>query len=628
MDKLNMHTPDKADKNIEKIAALFPNTVTEVIKGYREDGSAIIEHAIDFDMLRQELSQVVVEGPQERYQFTWPDKRKSILLANQPIAKTMRPCREESVDFDTTENLYIEGDNLDALKLMQETYLGKVKMIYIDPPYNTGNDFVYDDDFAQDSDEYMAGSGQFDEDGGRLVANLESNGRFHTDWLNMIYPRLKLAKDLLTDDGVIFISIDDNESANLRKCCDEVLGASNFVAQIIWQKVFAPKNSARQFSESHEYILCYAKNGEIWTPNLLPRNAEADNRYKNLDDDPRGPWASDNLTARNYYGAGTYPVTCPSGRIIEGPPTGSYWRISKGKFVELDSDNRIWWGADKNNMPRLKRFLSEVQNGMVPQTLWSYEEVGHTQEAKKELLGCVEFHNSDEVFDTPKPTRLISQMLKIATRPESNDIILDFFAGSATTAHSIMKVNADDHGNRKWIMVQIPEALEGNMGRTLADIGKERIRRAGRKIKDEAGLMAQNLDIGFRVFKIDSTNMQDVYYNPAEIKQEQLGLFADNIKSDRTGEDLLFQVMLDLGILLSSKIEGKVIGGKKVFSVADGYLIACFDNSVTTEAVTEIAKMKPYYAVFRDSGMASDSVATNFEQIFASYSPTTVRKVL
>ena len=626
MDKLKLHTPDLAESNFHKLAAMFPNAVTETINDAGE-----VVRAIDADVLRQEISAEVVEGPQERYQFTWPDKKKSVVLANAPIAKTLRLDRSKSVGRDgtrggiDTENIYIEGDNLDALKLLQETYLGKVKMIYIDPPYNTGSDFIYEDDFSQGTGEYLPDSGQFDEEGNRLVQNTESNGRFHTDWLNMLYPRLRIAKDFLTEDGVIFISIDDHEASQMRKICDEVFGIQNFVANVIWQKVFAPKNSAKHFSGSHEYVLCYAKNAEIWRPNLLDRDEEANNRYKNPDNDPRGPWASDNLTARNYYGAGQYAVKCPSVRIIDGPPTGRYWTVSKEKFEEFDKENRIWWGEDGDNMPRLKRFLSDVQQGLVPQTLWPYEDVGHTQEAKKELLATIDFSRSEDVFDTPKPTRLIQRMLQIATTTNEGDIILDFFSGSATTAHAIIQSNAEQIGNRRFIMVQIAEKTKSKDYSTLCDIGEERIRRAGDKIRAETGA---DIDYGFRVFRVDSTNMEDVYYNPSETAQEMLAQWADNIKPDRTPEDLLFQVMLDLGILLSSSIEETVIAGKKVFSVADGYLLACFDQNVTEETVTEIARRCPFYAVFRDSSMTSDSVATNFEQIFATYSPKTVRKVL
>lgn len=671
MDKLKMHTPDKTEENIEKIAALFPNAVTEIIK------AGVVTHAIDFDVLRQELSNVVVDGSHERYQFTWPDKRKSILLANQPIAKTMRPCREESVDFDTTENLYIEGDNLDVLKLLQETYLGKIKMIYIDPPYNTGNDFVYDDDFAISTEEYMAGSGQFNEEGGRLVPNLESNGRFHTDWLNMIYPRLKLAKDLLTDDGVVFISIDENEIGTLKMLCDEVFGQRNFIAQIVWAA--GRKNDSKYISVSHEYILCYFRNVEFikenkivwrekkqglediysayeklksiykddcdtierelkkWFSGLPDGHSAKDHSHYNRVD-KNGIFFADNIS---WPGGGgpkyniMHPVTQKPVKI---PSRG--WLTNEKTMKEWISQDRVEFGKDENGVPTLKSYLKDREYS-VPYSVF-YKDGRAASKRLATLMG-------DKLFENPKDEEIIQRIIEFSGIA-GNDIVLDFFSGSATTAHAVFLANVAQQIKCKFILVQLPEIIDPdnsvsekskkvarnaialldsiNAPHNICEIGKERIRRAGSKIKEEAGLLAQNLDIGFRVLKIDSTNMRDVYYNPAEIKQNQIGMFADNIKPDRTGEDLLFQVMLDLGILLSSKIEEKEIGGKHVFSVADGYLIACFDNNVMSDTVTEIAKMKPYYAVFRDSSMANDSVATNFEQIFATYSPTTVRKVL
>lgn len=628
MDKLKMHSVNKVDKNIEKIGMLFPNVLTEVIKGYREDGSAIIEQAIDFDVLRQELSSVVVEGPEERYQFTWPNKKNSILLANAPISKTLRPCREESVDFDNTENLYIEGDNLDALKLLQETYLGKVKMIYIDPPYNTGKDFMYEDDFAQDTNEYLANSGQYDVEGNRLVQNAESNGRFHTDWLNMIYPRLKLAKDLLSEDGIIFISIDDNEVQNLRKICDEIFGRANFIACVVWERAYSPVNLKKHFSENHDYALCYAKSKEFCTCNGLTRKDTANDRYKNPDNDPRGPWKSADLSVGPAIEDRKYEIITPSGRRVY-PPEGRCWVYKKDRFDEMLADNRIWFGEKGNNVPSVKKFLSEVKDRITPMTIWKYTEVGHTQDAKQKLN---KLFDGKAYFDYPKSIDLIKQMLILYS--DKHSLILDFFSGSATTAHAVMRLNAEDGNNRKFIMVQLPEKTDEKSDaykagyKNICEIGKDRIRRAGKKILEEHPEAADNLDIGFRVLKVDSTNMQDVYYNPAQYEQDKMLLFADNIKPDRTPEDLLFQVMLDLGVLLSSKIEETIIGGKKVFNVADGYLLACFDSNVTSNVITEIAKKQPYYAVFRDSSIANDSVATNFEQIFATYSPTTVRKVL
>lgn len=633
MENLKMHTPDLADKNFKKLAALFPNAVTET-----KDENGNVVRAIDADVLRQEISATVVEGPQERYQFTWPDKKKSVVLANQPIAKTLRLDREKSVGKDgtpgsiDTENIYIEGDNLEALKLLQETYLGKVKMIYIDPPYNTGNDFIYEDDFSQNAEEYLGNSGQFDEEGNKLVQNTESNGRFHTDWLNMLYPRLRFAKDLLSDDGVIFISIDDNEQENLKKICNELFGSNNFITQIAWEKVHTRKNSAINFSSSHEYILCYAKikrnySGDTvgFKRNLLPRdNTDA---YSNPDNDPKGPWKTDPITAHNYYAA-DYTITKPNGIVIKRPQD-RYWAYSEDSIKKMIKENAIIWG-DGDSMPMVKRYLCDVQDGLVPITLFSREFAGDSSQAKKQIDSL--FNECKGIFDYTKPVKLVSRLLQIGST--SGDIILDFFSGSATTAHAVMQLNAEDGGHRKFIMVQLPEQTDEKSEaykagyKTICEIGEERICRAGKKIKDESPLTTTDLDIGFRVFKVDSSNMEDVYYHPADYNQGQMELFADNIKPDRTPEDLLFQVMLDLGILLSSDIQETEIAGKKVFSVADGYLIACFDKDVTEEAVKAIAQKQPVYAVFRDNSIASDSVATNFEQIFETYSPRTQRKVL
>ena len=642
MDKLKMHTPNKADENFRKLAAMFPNAVTETIN---ENGEVV--RAIDKDVLMQEISCTVVDSNEERYQFTWPDKKKSVLLANAPINKTLRPVRDNetvptgadgegkpycstgSVDFDTTENLYIEGDNLEVLKLLQETYLGKIKMIYIDPPYNTGSDFVYEDDFVQSADEYLANSGQYDKDGNRLAPNPESNGRFHTDWLNMIYPRLKLAKDLLTDDGVIFISIDDNEQENLKKCCDEVFGGQNFVAQLVWERAYAPKNDARFISNSHDYVLMYARNLDGFVIGRLPRTEEANARYQNPDNDPRGVWKPSDLSVKTYNAACDYPITTPSGRVIE-PPAGRCWSLSKNAFLERLQDNRIYFGADGNSVPCMKRFLTELKyDGMAPTSIMFYKDVGHSQEGAKEVTKLL----NAGVFDGPKPVRLLTRLLTLANLKDDS-LVLDFFSGSATTAHAIMQMNADKGSHIKYVMVQLPEVCDGKGTaykagyKTICEIGKERIRRAGKKIKEDSPLTTQDLDIGFRVLKCDTSNMKEVYYNPAEYEASLFSSLEDNIKEDRTPEDLLFQVMLDLGVLLSSKIKETTIAGKKVFNVEDNYLIACFDSDVTEETITAIAKQKPYYFVMRDSSMASDSVATNFDQIFATYSPDTVRKVL
>ena len=630
MEKLNIITAEMAEKNIEMLGQMFPNCLTE-----KKNDDGKIAKAIDLDKLRQELADSVVEGPEERYQFTWPDKRNAIRLANAPTTKTLRPCREESVDFDNTQNLYIEGDNLDVLKILRENYLGKIKMIYIDPPYNTGNDFVYNDDFSRTSSEYIAESGQFDSDGNRLVLNTESNGRFHTDWLNMMYPRLKVAKDLLSDDGVIFISIDDNEVDNLRKLCDEVLGEVNFVAQIVWQKIHSIKNDAKFFSDNHEYALLYARDKSNYRVQLLPRTESMNERYKNLDNDPRGPWQSGDLVASGERSAGHFIVTSPKTGKQFDVPQGKHWVYSEANLKAMIDDNRIWFGADGNSFPRKKRFLTEVQDGRTPSTIWLSEEVGHNQSATREVK--LLFDNN-KYFDFPKPVDYILQMLQVASVKDS--LILDFFSGSATTAHAVMQLNAEDGGNRKFIMVQLPEMTDEKSGaykagyKNICEIGKERIRRAGKKVKEEAGLQGQNLDIGFRVLKLDSANEKEVKRTPSEVPVEQ-GLFdamlddmVENIKEDRTPEDLLFQVLPMCNLPLSCKIETKEIDGKCVFVVEEGYLVACLDENINEEVITTIAKMKPYYFVMRDSSLATDNVADNFDQIFNAYSKDTIRRIL
>ena len=531
--------------------------------------------------------------------------------------------------FDS-ENLYIEGDNLEVLKLLQETYLGKVKMIYIDPPYNTGNDFVYEDDFAQSTEDYMGNSGQYDEEGNRMVTNTESNGRFHTDWLNMIYPRLKLAKDLLTEDGLLIASIDDNEIKNIRNICDEIFGESNFVACVVWQKIHSIKNDAKYFSENHEYAVIYAKSVDKIRINLLPRTEEMNNRYKNPDNDSRGPWQSGDLVASGERSNGHFIITSPKSGKQFDVPQGKHWVYSQENLLKMVEDNQVWFGENGNSFPRKKRFLSDVQDGRTPNTLWLAEEVGHNQTATREVKTIFD---DKKFFDFPKPVAYIQQFVQVSSNKDS--VVLDFFSGSATTAHAVMQLNAEDGGHRKFIMVQLPEKTDEKSEaykagyKNICEIGKERIRRAGRKIKEDAGLTAPaDLDIGFRCLRLDESNMKPVYYTPDEVGQQDLFSLVDNVKPDRTPEDLLFQVMLDLGVLLSSPIEVKEIAGKKVFNVADGFLLACFDHDVTEETVKAIAQMKPYYAVFRDSSMANDSVATNFDQIFETYSPDTVRKVL
>lgn len=657
MSKLNMHTPNLADENFKKLAALFPNAVTETV-----DADGKVVRAIDKDVLMQEISTTVVEGREERYQFTWPDKKKAMLAANAPISATLRPVKADSVGKDGTpggwdsENLYIEGDNLDVLKLLRETYLGKVKMIYIDPPYNTGNDFVYEDDFAEDTDSYMGRSGQYDEQGNQLVQNTDSNGRFHTDWLNMVYPRLRVAKDLLTDDGVIFISIDENEVQNMRKVCDEIFGEQNFISQLGWQKVYSPKNQARYFSNDYEFVLCYCRNKDVFTLGMLPRTAEMNARYKNPDNDPRGDWKPGDCVGNGERKNGYYDVVSPVTGKIFNVPKGKHWVYAPDTMQKMLAENRIYFGKDGNAFPAVKQFLSDV-TGRRASSLLLYEDYGHTDMAKKDLIKL--FSDLVQVpFDTPKPVKLVKMLSILGTKKD--DIILDFFSGSATTAQAVMELNAEDSSSyRKYILVQLPERLEENPGaeaiglHTIADVGKERIRRAGRKICDDllgngelyknadkahwmdspeykaaCKSLAKQLDIGFRCLRLDSSNMQDIYYTPDATQQDLLAFTTDNIKPDRTPEDLLFQVMLELGVLPSSTIAETEIGGKKVFDVADGFLLACFDTGVTTETVTAIAKKQPYYAVFRDASMADDSTATNFDQIFETYSPSTVRKVL
>lgn len=610
MEKLKMHTPDLAEENYKKLAAMFPNAVTETID---ENGEVV--RAIDKDVLMQEISCKVVDGNEERYQFTWPDKKKSVLLANAPINKTLRPCREESVDFDNTENLYIEGDNLEVLKLLQETYLGKIKMIYIDPPYNTGNDFVYNDDFSMSAEDFMEANNTYDNEGNRLVQNTENNGRFHTDWLNMIYPRIKLAKDLLRDDGVIFISIDDTEQDNLKKICDEIFGASNFIADIIWKRKRGRDNSARWFSKAHEYCLVYAKNKDLFNTGYLELDEETKKAYKNPDNDPRGAYRMLGCWARGTQGGVKYDFTTKDGQYFKE----RLWLFSKENLEKLDKEDKLIIRGD--NIYR-KMFIYE-NKGKIPETLW--DDVSNAANASDEIKKIF----NGIVFDTPKPTPYIKRMIELSTT--SDDIILDFFSGSATTANAVLTLNAEDNGDRKFIMVQLPEDVSANSNAkkdgytNICEIGEERIRRAGKKIKEETGA---DIDYGFRCFKVDSSNMKDVYYSPEELGQIEMDQLTDNIKEDRTPEDLLIQVMLDLGVLLSSKVEQTEIAGKKVFSVADGYLIACFDKDVTEDTVTAIAKQHPFYAVFRDNSMADDSVAANFEQIFETYSPQTVRKVL
>lgn len=642
MDKLKMQTENIADKNYEILSKMFPNALTETITGYDDEGKPIIERAIDADVLRQEISCKVVDGKDERYQFTWPDKREALCLANRSIDKTLRPCREESVDFDNTENLYIEGDNLEVLKLLHETYLGKIKMIYIDPPYNTGNDFVYADNFSQNTDEYLENSGQFDQAGNRLVKNMNTNGRFHTDWLNMIYPRLKLAKDLLTDDGVIFISIDDSEIRNLKMICDEIFGASNFVAQLIWQNKKGGGNDSKHIAIEHEYILVYARNIDMLSEFYEVYSEDYIKRYKEKDDEGRYFWD----TFKRKSGKQYYPITCPDGTILEFDDDGNpiSWLRSKARFdsdikkgdIRIVDNNGKWSVQFKQRMPK----------GKTPRSIFTTDTVISDKGTTSAGASDVYAYFRKDVFSNPKPIELIKFLCGFVL--SKDDIILDFFSGSGTTAEAIMRLNLEGE-NYKYILVQLEENIEPMLTSSSAnakriaqnavsilkelkkpylitELAKERIYRAAKKLaKDNPEV---KFDGGFRVLKCDSSNMKDIYYAPTNIQQSLFDTYADNIKEDRTPEDLLFQVMLDLGVLLSSKIEKITIEGKQVFNVADGFLIACFDKDVTEETVKAVAQKKPYYAVFRDNSMANDSVATNFDQIFASISPETVRKVL
>ncbi|MGE9945035.1 site-specific DNA-methyltransferase [Phascolarctobacterium succinatutens] len=640
MEHLNMQSMDKVAANVAKIRELFPNCVTE-----RINNEGKLEHAIDFDMLKQELSDHVVDGLQERYQFTWPDKRKAILAANAPINKTLRPCREESVDFDNTENLYIEGDNLEVLKLLQETYLGKVKMIYIDPPYNTGNDFVYEDDFKQSADEYIDNSGQLDEEGNRIVANTESNGRFHTDWLNMIYPRLKIAKDILDNDGIIFISINDKEQENLKKICDEIFGNSNFIA-CIPRKTGAGNAAARGnaiLRKPFDYILLYKKSDSC----ILRRKLVGQYEYKYSDD--YGAYrlgqyqATGSDATRDARPSLYYPIYVDkNGKLSTVHKEDAVKTILPKKIK--GEDGRWMWKPDKFNQDnnkyiyydgeRLYRKIyydeSKEQNKYQVEQAWLDGSIYQNAAGTKELGAIMNSENA--VFSNPKPVDLIKWCVNLHFK---NDVtVLDFFSGSATTAHAVMQLNAEDGGKRKFIMVQLPEVCAENSEaykagyKNICEIGKERIRRAGKKIKEENPLTTQDLDIGFRVLKCDSSNMEDVYFTPKEYMDKQQSLFIDNIKKDRSDEDLLFDAMLKLDTPLSSKIEKITIAGKTVYNVAQGHLMACFDKNVTDEVITAVAKEMPSYFVMRDSSQADDSVAINFEQIFNTYSPQTVRRVL
>ncbi|RGQ85512.1 site-specific DNA-methyltransferase [Megamonas rupellensis] len=624
MEKMRMESMDIVAQNVENIGNLFPDCITEA-----RDENGKIQKVVDRDRLMQKFSHKIIRGgTTERYEFTWVGKNASRVEANTTTNKTLRPCIEESKDWDNTENLYIEGDNLEVLKLLQNSYFNKVKMIYIDPPYNTGNDFIYIDDFAQNIDEYEEAKGSFDEEGNRLFKNTDTNGRFHSDWCSMIYPRLVLARNLLANDGVIFISIDDNEQENLKKICDEVFGEKNFIAQVIWERAYAPVNLKKHFSENHDYIICYAKDIDKAICNGLPRASEANDRYSNPDNDPRGIWKSDNLSVGPIVQSKIYEIITPGGRKVL-PPEGYCWRLSKEKFKEFVKDNRIWFGKDGNNVPSIKRFLTEVKQSITPMTIWKYSEVGHSQDAKQNLK---KLFDGKSFFDYPKSVELIKRCIQLYSNESS--IIIDFFSGSATTAHAVMQLNAEDGGKRKFIMVQLPEKTDEKSEafkagyKNICEIGKERIRRAGEKIKEEAGLNGQDLDIGFRVLKLDSSNMKDIYYSADEYDQGMLENMQSNTKEDRTDLDLLFGCLVDWGLELDKPYTIKEINGHKVHIYNDGDLVACFEKDLDMKTIDEIAKLQALRVVFSDNSFVDSATKINVAEHFKMIAPDSDIKVI
>ena len=610
-----MTSATHSEFTLEALRQIAPSAFTEV-RG--ADGE--LTQKVDFKVLRELLGDAIADADEESFGFQWVGKQEAKRAAAKPTRQTLRPMVDDSVDWDTTENLYIEGDNLEVLKLLQRAYLGRVKMIYIDPPYNTGNDFVYEDDFAMSWEEMDEAMGNVDEEGNRLRRNLDSNPRYHSDWCSMIYSRLLVARTLLANDGVIFISIDDNEVHHLRKICDEVFGAGNFLAQVVWERAYAPINLMKHFSPSHDYIVCYAKDVDLAICNGIPRSSEADARYSNPDNDPRGVWQSDNLSVGPAIEANIYPITTPSGRVVE-PPAGRSWSLSANAFAERLRQNRIWFGSDGNGVPRMKRFLSELRKtGVTPMTIWKYEEVGHSQDATKALAGIFD---GKKYFDYPKPVDLIKRCISLYSSPDS--LILDFFSGSATTAHAVMQLNAEDGGKRKYICVQLPEETpEGSEARkagyeTICEIGKERIRRAGKKIKEEAGLMGQDLDTGFRVLRTDSSNMEEVYFMPAKLQQQDLFAQVDSVKADRSELDLLFGCMVDWGVELSYPLRTEEVDGKHLHIVNEDALVACFDKEISVEAVSRIAELKPLRVIFREECFATDADKLNIYEKFKQF---------
>jgi adenine-specific DNA-methyltransferase len=628
VDDAETRSPDIVAENLEQLKALFPEAFTE--------------GKVDFEVLKQLLGGTVEER-EERYGLNWHGKRRARQLALTPSTGTLRPCPEESVDWDTTRNLMIEGDNLEVLKLLQKSYAGKVKLIYIDPPYNTGNDFIYPDNFQDSIKNYLELTGQVDGAGNKISSNTEASGRFHTDWLNMMYPRLKLARNLLQDDGSVFISIDDNEFDNLRRLCDEIFGPENFVATVIWQKVFSPKNTAAYFSEDHDYILVYAKRKDIWEPQLLPRSEETIARYTNPDNDPRGPWLSGALQARNYYSKGQYEVTSPSGKKFSNPK-GTYWRFSYERFLDLDKDKRIWWGESEDGVPRLKRFISEVKSGVVPQTLWKYEDVGHTQEAKEELLKYVDFENSENILNSVKPTRLLRNVVRIGTSSDTEDLVMDFFAGSGPTGHAVFAQNAEDGGRRRFVLVQLPEPLPipEKLARTIADLAKSRIRNVSREMAETSNGKLNldnraNADLGFRVFKLASSNIRAWEPNRDDLPTT-LHDSVEHLKTDRTEQDILFELLLKLGLDLTIPIDQKSIAGKIVHNIGAGTLLVCLAEQIAVDEVEPLALgigawhkvLAPAgetTVVFRDSAFADDVAKTNLTAILQQHGLDNVRSL-
>ncbi len=620
-----MHSPDLSQDNIAKIRALFPDCVTEAA-----DDQGTIRLAVDFDQLRQTLSDHIVEGPQERYRLDWPGKREALLTANAPIAKTLRPCRDESVDFDTTQNLFIEGDNLDALKLLQESYLGKVKMIFIDPPYNTGSDFIYDDDFSENTAEFLLRSNQLDESGGKLVANPESNGRFHSDWLSMMYARLKMARNFLSEDGIIFVAMGDDEIHNLINLMNEIFGDDNFVANFIWEKRTNRENR-KAVSSRHDYVVCYVKSKfEKQRPiRQLPMSAKALANYKNPDRDPRGDWKSDPATAQAGHGTKSqfYVLTAPNGKQHE-LESGRCWLYTKPVMEAAITDGRIWFGKDGNGVPRIKTYLDAKERGLTPETIIFADEVGTNEVAKNKLK---DLFDNKAVFETPKPVDLVAHLVKMSG---TDGIIFDFFGGSGTTCEAVLQQNAEDGGSRRFVMVQLAEEAEESSEaykagyRTIAEISKDRVRRAGLRLLEGDLHEDWDRDVGFRVLKIDSSNMNDVYYRPDEVKQDELFGQVDSVKPDRTAEDLLFQVLIDWGVELSLPINRETLQGRTVYSVDGNALIACFEPGITDDLVKDIAALAPLRAVFRDASFARDADRINAEQLFRQLSPGTELKAI